>query len=79
MRAFDSLVRVARWLPEPVVRVLVFSLISRLFILRILVLFIIVPFERAVRLKWRRHLRGWEEWAVQFRWSRLPSPNSRIL
>ena len=57
MRVFDSLVRIARWLPEPVVRVLVFSLIIGIFIVSVLVIFIIVPVERTMRLKWRRLLR----------------------
>jgi len=54
---YDSLVRIARLLPEPVVRVLVFSFILGIFIISTLVLFIIVPFERAARLRWRRILR----------------------
>jgi len=57
MSVYDSLVRIARRLPEPVVRVLVFALILGIFGLSILVLFIIVPFERAARLRWRKALR----------------------
>ena len=57
MRVYDSLVRIARWLPEPVVRVLVFSLIIGFFILSVLIIFIVVPCERAVRLRWRRLVR----------------------
>ena len=57
MHVYDLLVRIARWLPEPVVRVLVFALITGFFILSVLVIFVIVPFERAARLKWRSLLR----------------------
>ena len=57
MQVYDLLVRIARWLPEPVVRVLVFALITGFFIFSVLVIFIIVPFERTARLKWRRLFR----------------------
>ena len=54
MRVYDSLVRIARWLPEPVVRVLVFSLIIGVFIFSVLIIFIVIPCERSVRLRWRK-------------------------
>lgn len=62
MHVYDSLIRIARWLPEPIVRVVVFGSIGGLFILSVLVIFIIVPFERGARLRWRRFLmRKWNE------------------
>jgi len=54
MSFIDLLVALARRLPEPVVRILVFGLIAGFYIISVFVLFIIVPLERTARLKWRR-------------------------
>ena len=50
----DLLVAIARRLPEPAVRFLAFGLIVGIFIISVSILFIIVPLERAARLRWRK-------------------------
>ena len=56
MRVYDPLILIARRLPEPVVRVLVFGLIAGIFVISAFVIFVIVLIERGVRLRWRRLL-----------------------